>query len=256
MQEKAKKKGFLISSVLFALILTCPFAYATDIYVDPSNQTVWLGDTVSVDISISDVNDLFGYEFVTTYNPSVLSLVSVTEGPFFDTWLGTISPAAYGLFFPGDTSIPGQIGSGSRDSVSTYRKWLRAYRSVVGDVNYNPEVDFNGNGAIDLEDFLYIRRNYTDDTWEIPAGSITPISSGVNGSGTLATLTFKAIDIGTSPISLYDVVLSDYYGSAISTSVSSGSVTVTPEPLSSILFLSGGATLAVRAYRMRRKQGT
>jgi general secretion pathway protein D len=52
------------------------------------------GPSWSVPVSIANVTDLFAYQFDFAFNPAVLQLVSVQEGPFLATAGGT-------SFFPG-----------------------------------------------------------------------------------------------------------------------------------------------------------
>ncbi len=57
----------------------------TLVYIQPDEQTVGLGSPVQVDVSISDVQDLYGFQFDLTYDPGVLQFQSITEGPFLSS---------------------------------------------------------------------------------------------------------------------------------------------------------------------------
>jgi len=53
--------------------------------VDPTTQTTSTGNIVTVDVNISNVSDLYGYQFDLAFNPSVLQAISSSEGPFLAT---------------------------------------------------------------------------------------------------------------------------------------------------------------------------
>lgn len=53
--------------------------------VDPSVQATTNGSVVTVDVNVSNVNDLYGYQFDLGFNPSVLQAVSLSEGSFLAT---------------------------------------------------------------------------------------------------------------------------------------------------------------------------
>ncbi|NIP40591.1 MAG: hypothetical protein GTN39_03655 [Candidatus Aenigmarchaeota archaeon] len=50
--------------------------------VSPSAQTAGVGDTVNVEIKISDANDLYGFQFNIEYDPSILRYERIEEGDF------------------------------------------------------------------------------------------------------------------------------------------------------------------------------
>jgi hypothetical protein len=74
---------FLSSLVLPASILECfGQAGSATVAVSPPSITASVGQDFIVDINISNVSDLYGWEFYFGWNSSLLSLVSVNEGPF------------------------------------------------------------------------------------------------------------------------------------------------------------------------------
>jgi hypothetical protein len=74
---------FLSSLVLPASVLECSGqADSATVAVSPSSITASVGQGFSIGINISSVSDLYGWEFYLGWNSSLLSLVSVNEGPF------------------------------------------------------------------------------------------------------------------------------------------------------------------------------
>ena len=129
--------------------------------VSPPSITASVGQEFSVDINISSVSDLYGWEFYLGWNASLLDWVSVSEGPF--------------------------LKSGG----STYFSY---FLNTTGE---HVIVDCTLEG-------------------EIP---------GVNGSGTLATVTFNTTNAGECPLNLYNVDLRDSTDTEIPCEAVSGNFT-------------------------------
>lgn len=69
-------------------------ASATDLLLGPSTTTTTPGSEFSVDLLAVDVTDLYAYQFSLGFNPNVVSVVSVTEGP-------TLGSVGTTFFIPG-----------------------------------------------------------------------------------------------------------------------------------------------------------
>jgi hypothetical protein len=55
---------------------------APQLYIDPSESNVWVRQIFSVNITILNIEDLYGFEFKLNYNTTILDCVEVIEGPF------------------------------------------------------------------------------------------------------------------------------------------------------------------------------
>ncbi len=70
------------------------------VYVDPATNSVNPPASFAVTVSIIDAVDLFSYEVKLGYNPNILSLASIVEGPFIKDQttspLGTLWNVIYG----------------------------------------------------------------------------------------------------------------------------------------------------------------
>jgi hypothetical protein len=111
----------------------------TIVAVDPTTSTVKLGQTFVININITDVTGLLGFDFLLSYDTAVLKLVDVQQGSFLKS-----------------------VGSTFMINLTT-------------------------NGLVWLAVAIY---------------GPQPLSSA-NGSGVLATATFKAVTAGESLLDLY-----------------------------------------------------
>jgi hypothetical protein len=151
---RANLKQVTIFLVLASLILNLSLARSTHaatttIQVDPSVFNVNAEDVFNVNITITQVTNLTGWEFKLFYLRALLNCSAIIEGPFLKT-------------------------GGSTTRV------------------------FN------------ITNNYNSTHGRVLAGcALLGMNVSVNGTGTAATLTFKALAGGDSPLDLVDTKLSD-----------------------------------------------
>jgi hypothetical protein len=72
----------VFSTLPFGFLATV-YAESTRIFLDPASQTVAaVGDIYTVNVSISDVSNLYGYELKLYYNSTLMNGTQAIEGPF------------------------------------------------------------------------------------------------------------------------------------------------------------------------------
>jgi adhesin HecA-like repeat protein len=167
---------------------------AASIAISPASLTVST-ETFSLNVDISNVVDLYAFQFNLQFQPDLLSATSVTEGGFLSAGGSTIF-------------IPGTIDNSA------------GFVSFAGDTLVGPV-------------------------------------SGVNESGTLATINFNAVSPGTSSVTLFDPILLDSQLFSISADpISGSSVTIqaaaVPEPENrAFILLLLGTVLICPSLRAR-----
>jgi len=83
------RKG--VAAVLLALLasLFVPYragAENTKLHVEPWSTKVWgTGESFAIDIKVTDVNGLYGWQTILHYNPNVLKATGIDEGSFLKT---------------------------------------------------------------------------------------------------------------------------------------------------------------------------
>jgi Cohesin domain len=87
-------------------------AQTADISIDPTTQTTSTGTIVTVDVDITNVTNLYGYQFDLTFNPSILQAVSSTEGTFLPSGGAT-------FFIPGTNDNVGGTVAATADTLLT-----------------------------------------------------------------------------------------------------------------------------------------
>lgn len=119
---RALKVNYLPWLVVLCLVLgagTRPATASPIIRIQPSSSTVTTGSFFDVFVEISPVTDLFAYQFDITFDPAIVSAVSISEGPFLATGGST--------FF-----IPGSIDNTAGTITFTANSLLGALSGVTG----------------------------------------------------------------------------------------------------------------------------
>ena len=107
------------------LWLSYGIASAGTIALAPVDQTVSLGQSVSIDVNVADIADLFAFQFDVFFDPAILSAASVVEGALFSggTFFnpGFIDNTAGSITFIADSLSgfgPGISGNGTLTTIS------------------------------------------------------------------------------------------------------------------------------------------
>jgi general secretion pathway protein D len=165
-----------------SLVLFCNAASAATISIEPTSSTMSAGGTVNVSVQVTDVTDLYAYQFDLFFNPAVLSTTTVSEGGFLssggstffvpgtiDNVAGTVTLTAGALEGP----VPGVSGSGVLATVLFTGVGL-------------------GASPVTLSNVVLLDSTGTDIATSIQSGSVTvipePASVMLLGCGVLAGL--------------------------------------------------------------------
>jgi general secretion pathway protein D len=165
-------RKILFSSIL--AVLSCSAfigrADATAVVsIDPNSQTVSPGSTVVVDVDITRVSNLYGFQFNLEFNPAVLAAGTSTEGTFL--------PSGGATFF-----IPGTNDNVGGSVTATADTLLTAISGV------------SGTGSLALLDFKAIGAGTSALTLSnliLLDSSLNPISSTVSD----ASVTVSAVPL-------------------------------------------------------------
>jgi len=81
----------IIATVVVYVIMNRPISSATAVLrVDPSTASASIGQNFTINLSISNVVDLFGYQIKLRWNPMMLDAINAAEKPFLksggSTW--------------------------------------------------------------------------------------------------------------------------------------------------------------------------
>jgi hypothetical protein len=163
----------LFAGIPLAFICSSP-SFASSIpalSVDPPISTVTAGSGFTVDVNISNVTDLYDFQFDLTFDPEVLQASNVTEGTFLSdagsTFFlpGLIDNVGGSISFNADTllsAIPGASGSGTLAQFD-----FTALASGTSDLTISNEILQDSTGAI-----------VTDTT---ASGTVTVLGTGGGG---------------------------------------------------------------------------
>jgi len=176
-----------IVAMLIALGFASPSVAdsAAVVSIAPSSSNVNVGDNFTVDVNISNVTDLYGFQFDLSLAPGVLSAISITEGSFLAgggaTFFipGTIDNTAGVISFTANTllgTVPGVGDSGTL--------------AVLAVDGLSP-----GTSSIDLSNVLLLDSNLNPINFDLQAGSITVAPVTATPEPSSITLLFAAAGV-------------------------------------------------------------
>jgi len=126
-----------------------------------------LGSNVSVDVLISGISDLYGYQFSLSFDPALLQLSSASEGAFLSSG-GTTYWDGGGV----DNSL-GQISF-------TFNSLIGAIPGVSGDgvlARFNFQVTGVGTSALNFSDVLLLNSQLAELPVQITNGSLSTVNA-------------------------------------------------------------------------------
>jgi len=122
-----KDKLFYAAVGCFLFLTVSVATGAPIVQIDPVSQSALQGDSLSVDVAVSDVSDLYAFQFDLVFDPTKLQAISSSEGLFLPSGgttffvPGTIDNLNGIISFVADTLIgpvPGVTGDGDLASIS------------------------------------------------------------------------------------------------------------------------------------------
>jgi hypothetical protein len=185
-----KIKGIGTLLLLWIGLAGSPVAMATMVSIEPASKVSSVNDTFSLDIMITDVTYLYGFQFDIDFSPSILSAMSITEGSFLPSGgstlfiPGTIDNALGTISFTGDTLLSALMGVSSNGVLAAI-----SFQSLVA-----------GTSPVNLSNVALLDSNLDDIAFSSQNGTV-----GVQGGsqqvptpGILLLLVFGWVGFGVS----------------------------------------------------------
>ena len=142
----------LLSVVLLSTLALCiPSSVVADAVVSAGSANVDTGASFDIPVSVSQVSDLYAYEFDLSFDPAILELLSISEGPLL--------PGTGTTFF-----LPGTIDNTAGTATFTSD-------SLVGPVS-----GASGNGELAVFTFEAL----SGGTSALKLSNVTLLDSGLN----------------------------------------------------------------------------
>ena len=162
-------KSLIVLALLSALIVLNPLPVLADaiVSIQTRDSTPNVGSSFDVFVDISNVNDLFAFQFDISFNPAVISAVSVTEGTFLPSggatsfFAGSIDNINGSISFTADSltgAIPGVTGDGTLTDIT--------FQALSGSIS-----------PIDLSNILLLDSMLSDVAFSSTGDTVSPISS-------------------------------------------------------------------------------
>jgi hypothetical protein len=110
----------LLAGLFLTVVLSIPCFADSTLSIVPAAASVAQGNNITLDVNVSNVSDLFAYQFDLSFNPTFVSAISTAEGSSFVSGggfiPGTIDNVGGDITFTADSligGIPGFTGSGT-----------------------------------------------------------------------------------------------------------------------------------------------
>ena len=156
-------KGFKQYLGVAILSACCAQAWAVPTLTVTPTSTVTPGSSVNVDVTISDIADLYAYQFSLAFNPNLLQVSSYSLGSFLDGSIDTIGDA-------------GMLDNASGTISYAFNSLLGPESGVSGNgsllhITFNALAD--GVSSLNFSDLLLLDSSGNDIAATVIGGSVT-----------------------------------------------------------------------------------
>jgi len=115
----------LISLVTITITLTKGSSSGTAMFISPSSIAVDVNQTFEIHINVSEISDLYGWEFKLSWNPTLLEAINVTENSFLgsggETYLASKVNNIEGYILVGCTLLRNITGVNGNGTIATVK---------------------------------------------------------------------------------------------------------------------------------------
>ena len=153
--------------------------------VSPASSSVNVGTSLTVDVDISNVTDLYALQFDLSFAPGVLSAVSITEGSFLSSGgptffiPGTIDNTSGSITFTADTLLGSGPGASNMGTLA-----------VLTLSGLSP-----GSSGIDLSNVLLLDSNLNPISFDLQSAGIAVVPAVATPEPSSLSLIFAAAGI-------------------------------------------------------------
>jgi hypothetical protein len=174
--------------LLFIISVFNPLPAFADavINISPPVSTPGVGSSFDVFVNIASVNDLYAFQFDISFNPAIISAVSITEDAFL--------PSGGTTFF-----IPGSIDNTAGTIAFTADSLIGPIPGVSGSGTL-AEIQFQalgvGTSPIGLSNVTLLDSNFSDISFGTTDGIASPVATAVPEPGTLLLFGTGLVGIG------------------------------------------------------------
>ncbi|MCX6626397.1 MAG: cohesin domain-containing protein [Candidatus Solibacter sp.] len=151
--------------------------FADNLSLQPSTTTPALGNSVTVDVIITGVSDLYAFQFDIDFNPAVLSATGVVEGSLFGS-IGVFFSPGFIDNTAGTITFIGDSLSGPGPGVNIDGILATLTFEAIG----------VGSSSIDLANILLLDSNLFDIPLDASGTAVTVASSAVPEPGSWVLL--------------------------------------------------------------------
>lgn len=164
-----------VTAILLALLASLFIPYKagaenTTLYVEPQSVKVWgVGESFTINIKVTEVGGLYGWQIKLYYNPNVLNATGIDEGPFLKTQGETLFNFTFnqmqGQVAAFDTligDVPGASGTGVLLTITFKAKNignsmldLAETETILGDKNGNKIIHNVIDGVVQVVPAIY-----------------------------------------------------------------------------------------------------
>ena len=147
-----------------AFVTTLPHYVFSSSIIGVGSITVSPGATFNLPVSITGVSDLYAFQFDVSYDPLVVQLMSINEGPFLPS-AGTTS------FVPGIIDNVAGLATFTADTIIGFGPGVSG-SGVLATLQFNM---LSGSSALALSNVILLDSSFQDITFQAQPGSISTI---------------------------------------------------------------------------------